>query len=217
LKLRSSRNCKNTYELDLFKNSSHARIFDLIQSNSRVLDVGCATGYLGEKLIKEKNCEVTGIELNKDWALEARTKYKKVYIEDVESTCNQINEQEGYFDYILYGDVLEHTKNPEKVLTKLNVFASDNGTILISLPNVANIFMRLNLLVGRFEYAEKGTLDRTHLRFYTRKTGKKMIESTGVRVIKVIPIGKIVNYIRIMPTLFAYQFLFVCRKQSQPR
>ena len=210
-------NQEDIYELDLFKNSSHVRIFELIHRNAKVLDVGCATGFLGDKLIKEKNCEVTGIEVNLNWALEARKNYRRVYAEDVESSCSEISEIEGYFDYIVYGDVLEHTKNPEIVLNRLNVFASDSGMVLISLPNIANIFMRLNLLVGRFEYKEKGTLDRTHLRFYTRKTGKEMIESTGLKVVKVIPIGKVVRFVRIMPTLFAYQFLFVCKRKTQSK
>lgn len=202
------------YHLDIFTNSSHTNIVNLIQNNSKVLDIGCSTGYLGEKLIKEKNCEVIGIESNHESVLEARQIYKKVYWNKSTLDAVVLDEPKKYFDYIIFADILEHTINPDRILVNFKSYLRDDGKIVISLPNIANICIRLKLLFGRFDYTESGILDRTHLIFFTMKTSKIMIESAGLRIIKRISIGRMIYYIRIFPNLFAYQFLFVTMKRG---
>ncbi len=103
------------------------------------------------------------------------------------------------------------------------------GVLLVSLPNVANVTVRLALLLGRFDYAPRGILDATHLRFFTRRTGRALLESAGYRVAwesaTAMPVelalpalgrpplaplvrGSALLSAWIWPTLFGYQFVF---------
>ena len=89
---------------------------------------------------------------------------------------------DGQFDLIVYGDILEHLKRPEKVLSELNRYLRPTGKIIVSVPNFVHLFVRLNILIGRFEYMERGILDRTHLRFFTLKTFRKFLANAGLSV-----------------------------------
>ena len=86
------------------------------------------------------------------------------------------------FDVLLMADVLEHLKEPLETLRKLSQFLSEEGFALTVLPNIAHLYFRLKLLIGQFDYQEKGTLDRTHLRFYTLKTAKRLVTDAGFQV-----------------------------------
>jgi 2-polyprenyl-3-methyl-5-hydroxy-6-metoxy-1,4-benzoquinol methylase len=129
-------------------------------------------------------------------------------------------------------DVLEHLKKPETILDECHDLLERDGQLIISVPNIANIAVRISLLLGEFNYTERGILDKTHLRFFTRKTARKMVESRGYQVLEeqmtVIPIELIckmparsplmrgLNFVlrvltRIAPSLFGYQIMFVVR------
>jgi 2-polyprenyl-3-methyl-5-hydroxy-6-metoxy-1,4-benzoquinol methylase len=86
-------------------------------------------------------------------------------------------------------DVLEHLRDPVSLLKRLRPFLKPDGTIIISIPNVANLSIRFGLLFGRWNYAEYGILDRTHLRFFTRKTAIAMVTGAGfeIKIIDVTP------------------------------
>jgi len=107
-----------------------------------------------------------------------------------------------------------------------------NGQVIVSVPNIANIHTRLLLMFGKFDYTERGLLDRTHVRFYTRKTARAMLEQAGYRIVAqrmaVVPIElalglspkavffKFLNRIvgaltALMPTLFGYQIILVAQ------
>src|SRR5205814_3929808 len=88
---------------------------------------------------------------------------------------------EGAFDAIVCADVLEHLRDPRAALAALGRALADDGQVLVSIPNVAHLWMRLSLLAGRFEYAERGILDRTHLRFFTRRTLVTLLTDAGLR------------------------------------
>src|SRR5262249_39702773 len=136
------------------------------------------------------------------------------------------------FDKILLMDVLEHLPHPERVLEACRELLTPQGTVLVSVPNVANITVRLALLFGRFNYTERGILDRTHLRFYTRRTARRFLESCGFRVVRetmtVMPLElalgvsannpvmrlatAVLNFFtRIFPGLLGYQCLYELR------
>lgn len=161
--------------------SINPRLFQLVKPNKRVLDVGCATGLLGEKLKQQKNCYVAGIEVEENVARKAMSVYDEVVIADVEN-LDAIPFSQKYFNIIVLGDVLEHLKNPERVLKMLKEYLADDGYVLISVPNVSHWRIRLMLLFGRFNYSKYGILDENHLRFYTQKTFKQMVERCGYRV-----------------------------------
>jgi 2-polyprenyl-3-methyl-5-hydroxy-6-metoxy-1,4-benzoquinol methylase len=87
-----------------------------------------------------------------------------------------------YFDRIVLGDVLEHLPNPLQALERLNPALREDGKFIISVPNVAHVTVRLKLLMGHFEYTDRGILDRTHQRFFTRKSFHALLQAAGLRV-----------------------------------
>ena len=94
----------------------------------------------------------------------------------------ELAQVEGAFDLALALDVLEHSADPEGLLADLASRLRPGGTALVSVPNVAHWSMRASLLAGRFDYAERGILDRTHLRFFTRATFLDLLAGVGLRV-----------------------------------
>lgn len=193
-----------------------------VRPGSKVLDVGCAIGYLGEYLATEKQCEVWGIESDRESFEVAQAKnYKHVLNKTIEDSLADpvlIGQQ---FDYVLLGDVLEHLVKPEQVLVLLKKFIHPDGRLLVSLPNVAHYSVRLALLCGKWNMADAGIMDRTHLHFYTMATAQKLFDQNGWQVesvrargdlerlfgkIGLEKIGKMILFS--MPTLFGVQFIF---------
>lgn len=158
-------------------------IVGFIQNKAIVLDVGCADGEFGRALKERKNCTVFGVEKNKKSAKKAKRFLDRVFCIDIEKTKPKI--MAASIDVIVFADVLEHLKEPEKIIKKYSHFLKPNGKIIVSVPNVANFFIRKDILFGKFEYARQGILDENHLRFFTLKTIKKTIQDLGFRVIKI--------------------------------
>ncbi|TET64340.1 MAG: class I SAM-dependent methyltransferase [Candidatus Stahlbacteria bacterium] len=161
--------------------AAHRMCLGLIDGGETVLDVGCATGYLSFEL-KEKGCKVIGLEIDPEMAEEARLYCDKVILGNAEVIELPYKE---YFDVILYADVLEHLRNPLEVLIRFKSCLKQNGYIVVSIPNVANWFIRLSLLFGKFNYNSKkgGILDSGHLRFFTLRTVREMLEKAGFKIV----------------------------------
>lgn len=209
--------------------SSHAQILNWVEREqpSDVLEVGTATGYLSFEMEK-RGCTVTGIEKNPEMAKAARGFCSKMLVGDIET----MNLQElGRYDAIVCADVLEHLREPRKILQQLHSLLKPDGKILISLPNVAHIWVRTNLLLGRFDYEKAGILDETHLRFFTLKSAKKLADDAGLKVANFsvtpapLPLifpatgkGRPLSFLhrfnwelaKLMKTLFGYQFILEC-------
>ncbi len=158
----------------------------MVPKNSLVLDVGCHTGIFAEALKLRNNATVIGIDTD-DSALEiALPRMHAVINMNIEvSGWDEELRSKGYtdFDAIIFGDVLEHTRNPELILNIAQKLLKQDGRIIVSIPNVAHWRVRFGLLFGNFQYADFGILDRTHLRFFTSKSGKQMLEECGYKVI----------------------------------
>jgi SAM-dependent methyltransferase len=152
---------------------------------SRILDVGCGVGETG-KLLKERGFkEIMGVELNPLAAQRAKSFYKEVIVGDVEK--NTLSFSRGFFDCILYGDVLEHLVDPWKVLCSHKEILADDGAIICSIPNIRFYRVLKSLIFkGRWDYTPCGILDRTHLRFFTVKTIEDMFRETGFEVKRLI-------------------------------
>ncbi len=167
-------NCKYFYDYKVSENdfSSHGLILREVEPNKKILDVGCTNGILGEYLIKNKNCEVFGIDLEETALKIAKDKgYKNTKKLDLDDSKELLDLEEwGKFDYIICADVLEHTKNINKVFLFLFDMLNQNGKMLVSIPNIGHIDIIYHLLKGEFNYAPMGILDNTHLRFFTKKS-----------------------------------------------
>lgn len=200
--------------------TSHSIILGLVGHNKKVLEIGCATGYMSKYLKENNSCKVTGVEINKDFVKNAKDVCDRLIIGDIENkdTLNKIND---IFDVIICADVLEHLFNPYFVLINLKNFLTKDGNIIVSIPNVACWEIRKRLLVGNFDYEDSGILDKTHIRFFTLKTAREMFEKCNLQIecfhatlnrlpypLKQIQryIGKF--FIQYFPTLFGYQFVF---------
>ncbi|MHB1696715.1 MAG: glycosyltransferase [bacterium] len=165
------------------KNSAPSIIADLVADNSIVLDVGCSHGLLGKWLKINKNCIVYGIDNDANVLNFAKQKsqYDDVFLIDLDNSTGvdfkRFNELQEIFDYIILADVLEHLKNPVDALLMLAKKLRPYSNFLISILNIANIDIILNLIEGRFNYNEFGILDNTHLRFFTKKSFIDLINS----------------------------------------
>ncbi|ABX43174.1 glycosyltransferase [Lachnoclostridium phytofermentans] len=142
-----------------------------------VLDVGCACG---NTLLQIKNTYpnsiLYGIELNKGASEIAKT-VANVTADNIESL--DVHFDENYFDYILFGDVLEHLVDPWQVLLNIKRYLKPDGKILASIPNVMHISIVKKLIHGNWTYEDAGILDRTHMRFFTLKEIHKMFRDSG--------------------------------------
>jgi 2-polyprenyl-3-methyl-5-hydroxy-6-metoxy-1,4-benzoquinol methylase len=168
-------------EYDLSDNNiPQVWIIQRIPAGVRVLDVGCAGGRVARHL-REKGCIVTGIERDPVLAEKARRYCAEVIEGDVEDP-EVLGRADGLFDYVVLSDILEHLVWPEHLLVALRGRLSQTGRVLAAIPNVLVWHTRKEFLLGRFEYQDSGTLDRTHLRFFTPKTARQLALASGYRV-----------------------------------
>jgi 2-polyprenyl-3-methyl-5-hydroxy-6-metoxy-1,4-benzoquinol methylase len=159
-------------------NNTHAILLRLVGHGRDVLEIGCATGYMSRILSEQQQCRVTGFEINPVAAEEARPFLKQLVVGNVEDAADR-EQITGSYDVILIADVLEHLAWPEEPLRNLRRHLRPSGRLIVSLPNVAHWSVRRALLRGRWQLTERGLMDRTHLRWYTRKTALALIEGTG--------------------------------------
>jgi 2-polyprenyl-3-methyl-5-hydroxy-6-metoxy-1,4-benzoquinol methylase len=160
------------------KNNSHTLIVELVGHGRRVLDVGASTGFLA-RVLTERGCRVTGIEIDPDSARRAEQFCDRVIVGNVEELSLGAELGEETFDVLVFGDVLEHLKDPLQALERFKVFLRPGGQVVASIPNIAHGSVRLALLQGKFRYRPLGLLDNTHLRFFTRESIEKMFEEAG--------------------------------------
>lgn len=149
-------------------------------AGKRVLDIGCGTGNLGAELERQGN-ECYGVTISEQEAALARRNMKQVVVADVE-TVSSLPLPTQFFDVVIFADVLEHLRNPHHALELVKPHLKPNALLITSIPNVANVVVRIDLLRGRFNYQPSGLLDDTHVRFYTLKTAKTLLTSAGYAI-----------------------------------
>ncbi|MBI4697841.1 MAG: methyltransferase domain-containing protein [Nitrospirae bacterium] len=146
----------------------------------KILDVGCGSGALGKSLLERGASEVTGIELDRQACEEAGRNLSRVICGNIEEI--ELEFEEGYFDCMIFGDILEHLKDPLSTLQKLAKYLKDSGVVIASIPNIRFFGIMHMLAEGRWEYADSGILDRTHLRFFTKKEMERLFEDAGFEI-----------------------------------
>lgn len=160
-------------------NNSHTYMVELVGSQKRVLDVGCASGYFARTLV-ERGCRVSGVEYDVEAAEQARPALEQLVVGDLESLDLVAELGAGGFDVVVFGDVLEHLRDPLPVLRQARELLAPGGYVVISIPNVAHGAVRLLLLQGRFDYRPTGLLDSTHIRFFTRANLEALLRDAGL-------------------------------------
>jgi SAM-dependent methyltransferase len=228
---------ESPYQLKTDPYSSHAVILSRLGDGRgrRALDVGAADGFLAE-LLTRQGWQVTALERDPAQAAKARGRCHEVIVADLDQAAPRL---QGSFDAIVYGDVLEHLNDPLPVLVALDRALSPDGRVIVSVPNVAHLWVRLSLAMGRWDYADRGILDRTHLRFFTKRTlgaflrdaglGVEELVATPVPLPLVVPPrfhGAVLDAVhglsagaaRVWKGGLAYQFVAVCRRAfAEPR
>jgi glycosyltransferase involved in cell wall biosynthesis len=168
------------YQPKLTYDSPHAYAFDRVREGSRVLDIGCAAGYLGTYLTEQKQCRVDGIDSFSDQVRGIENFYKH----DLNAGLPKLDYSQ--YDYILMLDVIEHLASPEAFLDEMRIMLSSNpkAEFLISTANVAYFIPRLMMLLGQFNYGKRGILDLTHTRLFTFASFTRAIEQSGYDVLE---------------------------------
>lgn len=161
-------------------NSSWSNMNQFIPDGSTVLDVGCSTGNFGEALEQLKGCTVTGVDLNENDIEEAGRRITAAHVFDISGPGAR--EKLGTFDVVVFADVIEHLPDPRATLKSVHGLLNEGGIVVYSIPHMGHISVRLDLLEGRFPYAELGLLDRTHLHFYDRHEVFDVFASAGFAV-----------------------------------
>lgn len=207
-------------------------VYDLVPCNSRILELGCSTGYFTDHLVKKcatvvaVDCDPTSIKACRDRGITA-------FQFDLSSgEIDGLLADQAPFDVVVAMDVLEHLPRPQDLLARLHRLMDRRGKLIVTGPNVAYWHTRWELMRGRWNYAEAGIMDETHLRWFTRETWRKLLEETGFEIVvdqvvdSLLPkeyqmrtvqgFGSVIDKIKqasekVFPNLIALVFLFCCQ------
>lgn len=211
------------------KYSSHYYALKLVGHGREVLEFGCEDGALAAELAKNGN-RVTGVGSAAQTPRGCAIEWRSCADLDsgIEPLVRDLNQKK--FDRILLLDVLEHLQRPQRLLDEAKKLLAPRGVLIVSVPNVANFTIRAMLLAGKFEYTDRGILDWGHMRFFTRKSIRRLLRQSGYQVIQqrctIIPLERLVALrpegrllrgmthvlgllTRVLPGLLGYQVVLV--------
>jgi glycosyltransferase involved in cell wall biosynthesis/ubiquinone/menaquinone biosynthesis C-methylase UbiE len=213
--------------------SSHGRILDMLgdREDLRILDVGCGAGWLAQRLTAAGH-SVTGVD-----AIEldgVRDRLDRFVAADL-STGLPDSVGEG-FDVVIAADIVEHLDDARGMLAELAGRARTGGSVIVSVPNFAHWYPRSRVVVGRFDYDQRGILDETHLRFFTRRSFLRTAREAGLEPVRHehtglpldalgVPAAGAVDatigrldraLVAVWPTMFAYQFVYQLIPRAMP-
>ncbi len=220
----------SNYEFKPSPYSSHSLLLQACGETARgrrVLDLGCGQGHLS-RILAARGLEVVGVERAGGYGASA-PEGVRIVEGDLEQGIPDVG---GPFDVVLCGDILEHLKDPGRLLDQITTLLRPGGRLIASLPNSGNIYFRLTVALGRFPKEDRGLFDRTHLHFYTWDGWERLLGAHGFEVESVhpsgIPVGLAVPSMdgslairaaerlchiaaRVWKRLFAYQFVVAAR------
>jgi 2-polyprenyl-3-methyl-5-hydroxy-6-metoxy-1,4-benzoquinol methylase len=160
--------------------SPHTMALERIREGSRVLDLGCAGGYMGAALMEQKHCRVTGVDTTPPHVV-----LDEFYRHNLNEGLRGIPVSQ--YDYVLLLDVIEHLSLPEDFLDELyrSMARNPRAELIVSTANIGFAIPRLMLLLGQFNYGKKGILDLTHTRLFTFGSFQRLLEQAGFEVCEV--------------------------------
>ncbi|GAB3247930.1 class I SAM-dependent methyltransferase [Nocardioides dilutus] len=219
------------YEVDIdlegSPNTSHTQVASLIGQDKRVLDLGCWAGDLGRALMTQ-GCRVSGLEVDPEAADKARSVLDEVVVADLDTSLPSEHFSAGSFDVVVLADVLEHLRDPGRVLADVSTLLAPGGRVVASIPNITHGSVRLALLQGRWNYTETGLLDEGHLRFFDRAGVLGLFANAGfvveeLRATALDPLATevevidqrlpspVIEWVRDQPDALVYQFIVAAR------
>jgi SAM-dependent methyltransferase len=158
---------------------SRAIILGMVPDGVDVLELGCSVGYM-TKVMHERGSRIVGVEIDPEAARHAEPYLERVIVGDLDLEPLVDDLPPASFDVVLAADVLEHLRDPAACLRSLIRLLRPDGAIVISVPNVAHVDVRLELLDGRFRYRDNGLLDRTHLKMFTLEALTELLDTVAL-------------------------------------
>ena len=214
--------------------SSHAAILRWLEHMPprRVLDLGCSSGLLASR-VRDLGHHVTAADVVE--IPEVRHRVDRFVRADLDEGLPDELVALGPFDVILTADVLEHLREPRRLLEQLGPVLADGSVLIASVPNFGHWYARIRTALGLFDYDQRGVLDRGHVRFFTRRSFRRLLRDTGFSITRLettgLPVevltagrGRAVRALRgldrlavaVRPTLFGYQFVCQCEPMANP-
>jgi SAM-dependent methyltransferase len=193
-----------------------------------MLDLGCSGGQLAERL-QEAGHHVTGVDVTEIDKVRDRT--GAFYRADLNDGIPA--EVGSGFDIVIAADVLEHLSDPGRLLNEIQRVLSPNGSVIACVPNISHWYPRFRIMAGLFDYDQRGILDRTHMRFFTRRSFRRLVESQGFRVRRIEAVGLPMDALNLKggasrflrffdhmlvglwPTMFGYQFIIEATRSDK--
>ncbi len=210
--------------IDLSERTSLSVIASQIPPNARILDLGCGSGAIGQYLMRQGPVTIDGLTISEDEAELARAVYRRVDVANLDN-CDLIALfGQGQYDVIVCADVLEHVRGSERVLAQCAHLLAPGGKALLSIPNASYSGLIAELMAGEFRYRKEGLLDETHVRFFTRQTLLRFLQSGGWAIDNFEVIERVLNesefqvafdamppdvaaYLLALPDALTYQFI----------
>jgi glycosyltransferase involved in cell wall biosynthesis/2-polyprenyl-3-methyl-5-hydroxy-6-metoxy-1,4-benzoquinol methylase len=169
------------YQIKLGYDSPHTAALERVPQGARVLDLGCAGGYMGEVLRRERGCHVTGVDM---FPLGLGVELDRFIEHNLDAGPPPVAFED--YDCVLMLDVIEHLAAPEAFVDALReaMKRADHARLIVSTGNVGFVVVRLMLLIGQFNYGKRGILDLTHKRLFTFASLRRLFEEAGFEVLE---------------------------------
>ncbi len=212
---------KYDFTLDMRVRRSHTLILGKVKPDSTVLELGASTGIMTNYMKNQLGCDVYICDIDEAAMQTAKQFAKGSWLGDLDTLQWAAAFDPVKFDYVICADVLEHLRNPGGVLALTKQALKDDGSVLLSMPNVAHNSVVYPLLENRFDYTEVGILDQTHLKFYTYPSLKRLCTDAGYTPVEEDAIyqayeppfaAKYPDAIRYRPYSHVFQFIFELQK-----